>query len=952
MLTSVTGLVLYNADTNKPIQTLSNGSTINYAQIGTNHISIVANVDGSTRSVIFGVDSNSRFRNEGMAPYAINGDAQGNLNPWTPSLGSHTITATPYTGTYGTGIAGSQDRITINVINQASSSGGSSSSTSGNVVTGLVVYNADTNKPVQTLTNGGTINYAQIGTNHISIVATVGSGTKSVIFGLDSNSHFRDEGMAPYAINGDNNGDLNAWTPSLGSHTVTATPYAGSYGTGSAGSQYRVSFNVINQASSSSGSGSSSSVSGNTITGLVLYNADTNQPIQTLTNGATIDFSKIGTSHLSIVATTGTGTHSVIFGLDSNSRFRDEGMAPYAIAGDNNGDLNSWTPSLGNHTVTATPYSGSYGTGSVGSKYSISFNVTNSGSSSGGGTLDSNVPGGPHVVISAVETSITAGHAIFVNGLSSTLGSGTPLTAKYDWDFGDSGSKYNTLTGWNASHVYDRAGTYTVRLTITNDGHKVGSSSITINVGSANRRVIYVSGAGSDSGNGSSSSPVRTFAKAMTMVSDNTEILFRRNDTFTTSTAMVLTGRHNVVVGAYGSGNNPVIRYNGGLIDGAAIFGTGSGSDGITIQDLTLDSIYTSTNTYQGMPVGVGIGGINTTVRNVQFLNLSDGVNTNRQPKGVLVEDSSAPNGVRGYFAWVQGSDQAYIGNSCANSTYQHDLRDAGADRILIADNNFTNNFNNGVQKGCLTIHKGTYVYITGNTLNVGKLSIGPLGQGDGLNDKGARMDYVVAEDNRVTGLTLIETGAEHVMLRNNIMYRDTSTAIDVEGYSSTYGRGVVDLTIANNTAQNNGSSGNFLRVEGPVNGINLVNNLYLARNLLTGPEGASPVFVLQNDLSSFRTITNNVWCSPHIDSYAQGGINYVYSYWSNSQGYRTPSEWSAFGQVGTDYYENPSYSSSMTPSSSSKTATAGIQWAGVFTDFYGKARPISGSITAGAVQV
>jgi hypothetical protein len=607
------------------------------------------------------------------------------------------------------------------------------------------------------------------------------------------------------------------------------------------------------------------------------------------------------------------------------------------------------------HTVSATPYSGSYGSWSAGSKLSISFNVTNSsssGSSSGSGPLNSTVPGGPNVKISALETSITAGHSVFVNGLSSTLGSGTPLTAKFDWDFGDSGSKYNTLTGWNAAHVYDRSGTYTIRLTITNDGHKVGVGSMTVNVTSANRRLIYVSGAGSDSGDGSSSRPYRTFGKAASVVSDNEEILFRDGDTFTTGSSMSLTGRHNVVVGAYGSGNKPVIRYTGGLTVGSTIFLTGSGSDNITIKDLTLDSIYSSTSSYSGVPMGIGIGGTNTTVRNVQFQNLSDGVNTNRQPKGVLVQDSTAPIGLRGYFAWVQGSDQAYIGNSCANSTYQHNLRDGGADRILIADNNFTNDANNGVQKGCLTIHKGTYVYITGNTLNTGKLSIGPLGQGDGLTDKGARLNYVVAEDNKITGLTLIETGAQHVMLRNNIMNRDSNVGIDVEGYDSTYGRGVVDLTILNNTVVNHATGGNFLRVEGSVNGINLVNNLYLSNNLLTGPEGAAPVFVYGNDLSSFGTITNNVWCNPHISTYAQGGINYVYSYWSNSQGYRTPSEWEAFGQVHTDYYENPSYASNLAPSSSSHAATAGIQWAGEFTDFYGKTRPSSGSMTAGAVQV
>jgi hypothetical protein len=39
--------------------------------------------------------------------------------------------------------------------------------------------------------------------------------------------------------------------------------------------------------------------------------------------------------------------------------------------------------------------------------------------------------------------------------------------ARFRWDFGDAGSRYNQMDGFNAAHVYDRPGTYTVRLTVT-----------------------------------------------------------------------------------------------------------------------------------------------------------------------------------------------------------------------------------------------------------------------------------------------------------------------------------------------------------------------------------------------------------------------------------------------------------------------------------------------------
>ena len=48
------------------------------------------------------------------------------------------------------------------------------------------------------------------------------------------------------------------------------------------------------------------------------------------------------------------------------------------------------------------------------------------------------------------------------------VGSATiSLTAHYDWDFGDSTAKFNHLTGFNAAHVYDQPGKYTVTLTVT-----------------------------------------------------------------------------------------------------------------------------------------------------------------------------------------------------------------------------------------------------------------------------------------------------------------------------------------------------------------------------------------------------------------------------------------------------------------------------------------------------
>ena len=77
----------------------------------------------------------------------------------------------------------------------------------------------------------------------------------------------------------------------------------------------------------------------------------------------------------------------------------------------------------------------------------------------------------------------------------------------------------------------------------------------------------------------------------------------------------------------------------------------------------------------------------------------------------------------------------------------------------------------------------------------------------------------------------------------------------------------------------------------------------------------------------------------------------YVWPNWSNSTGYKTPTEWNNYGVVLDDVFSDVSYSGH-TPSSSSAAANAGVVWAGVFTDKNGKVRSANGPWSAGAVEV
>jgi uncharacterized protein YcgI (DUF1989 family) len=74
---AVQGLVLFNADTEEELGSISNGQTINLAKFGNPKISFRALVSSDTKSVRFGLNTNANYRVENVAPYIFHGGGQG-----------------------------------------------------------------------------------------------------------------------------------------------------------------------------------------------------------------------------------------------------------------------------------------------------------------------------------------------------------------------------------------------------------------------------------------------------------------------------------------------------------------------------------------------------------------------------------------------------------------------------------------------------------------------------------------------------------------------------------------------------------------------------------------------------------------------------------------------------------------------------------------------------------
>jgi len=118
-------LVLINADTDQPISgfnPLPDGAVLDLSRLPTRNLNIQARTwPRYVGSVVFSLDQNDRFSVEDFAPYALAHDTNGDYHPWTPAVGSHRITAQPWSHAGGSGTSGIPLTRTFTVIDGVTS---------------------------------------------------------------------------------------------------------------------------------------------------------------------------------------------------------------------------------------------------------------------------------------------------------------------------------------------------------------------------------------------------------------------------------------------------------------------------------------------------------------------------------------------------------------------------------------------------------------------------------------------------------------------------------------------------------------------------------------------------------------------------------------------------------------------------------------------------------------
>jgi len=504
----------------------------------------------------------------------------------------------------------------------------------------------------------------------------------------------------------------------------------------------------------------------------------------------------------------------------------------------------------------------------------------------------------------------TAPATVHVNALDIPLASGTPLTAKYEWDFGD-GTPTARLPGWNAAHVYDTPGTYTLslRLTVDRMSFHVGSMSVVIKANT--RKTLHIAQEGDDSNPGTVDRPLKTFIRASNLLRDNTQLLFRRGDRFDIQDVEMNLRSKNVLIGAYGDDTKPrpVFWKLPSTKTRLAIMMYRPAAD-VVIQDICFDGPYT-VEPGKGAPKvpfdGINPIGDNITIRRCEFRNITTAVSSERKVSGLLFEGNSAPldTGIRGYMVWGQGSDHVYLNNTCANSTREHGFRINFATRLLIAGNTMTNldraaqGDKDDIAKGCIEMHTGSYAYIANNTVHSGALRVGPRG-GD-TEPADTAMEWAVIEGNQVTGSAIsVRPGTHHAVLRNNVVRNEEGVKVfraDSAGRTST------DIVIDHNTTIAPSEIARFLNVEGKAERITLTNNLLIAPKMVVGKDAAAAVYVGMSDISCFDRIAGNVWSKPasSVKFAGEGGLFYIGNKWGEPAGYIPFDKWKSFPQVSGD---------------------------------------------------
>ena len=375
------------------------------------------------------------------------------------------------------------------------------------------------------------------------------------------------------------------------------------------------------------------------------------------------------------------------------------------------------------------------------------------------------------------------------------------------WDFGDPHAAESTSSGFNAAHVYEQPGSYVVTL---------NGRPFTRVEAVQDRRPVH---------------EVTTVAEAAARLRLGERV--RLPAGVLEIDAPLVAARGAELLGHEAGSTLLWI----GAPTTAAMFDAAAGT--VLVKNVSFASRFSDTFGKEP-PDGVRAGD-GTVIIGCTFEHIETAINGNARPDGVHVRGcrSLLPTGLRGYFAWVQGTQWVIERNVAVNSTREHVVRcsvggpeDAGARFVTLRNNDFANTEKAGgdvgdMAKSAINFQVVEHAWAEGNLLS-GMVEAGPLGEADGLqgaHGRHRRARYVVLRDNLHRGPVRLKHGLEHVLVASSRIDfsagdQDGSVAsLRIEPFHTDYDRGCVDVELRENVITGRYKDAMLLWVQGEVAG-------------------------------------------------------------------------------------------------------------------------------------
>ncbi|MBT0571519.1 hypothetical protein KIK84_14415 [Curvibacter sp. CHRR-16] len=434
------------------------------------------------------------------------------------------------------------------------------------------------------------------------------------------------------------------------------------------------------------------------------------------------------------------------------------------------------------------------------------------GDGGGGSTSVTN-----NLVLNATRLTGVAPLAISFDtiGTTSTATSRPFHEVQYTWDFGDTGagtwtygakagSSKNVAYGPVTAHVFETAGTYTVKV-ISYDGFTTMTKTVSVVVTDPDTvfsgKTLCVSSTSTPTAN-TGGCPSGAAVQLVTSWSDLTNlsntykrILLKRGDSWTTTSSFVPKAGPGLLT-AYGTGANPVVNMND---SGGAVYIPSSIADWRIVDvDFSATASKASPDTAAAEAASVFIsGGSNTLILRSDISKLRNNIWVNGSSSGVYIFDSIIrdpwDNSLGGPIPVYMEDPRylAFVGNSVYGGTQDHAVRLQGVINSVISNNTIVSAQARG---HALTI-RGSHSGLTSTELNNGTWN-------------GVWTENVVVSDNILNGypnsstsqspgLSLVVTNTNSgERLRNIVAERNL---IKSYNYSATYSAVANNFTFRNN---------------------------------------------------------------------------------------------------------------------------------------------------------